>query len=229
MNVVLSVYLTQRADPQRKKIWPGNDDRVVKTWIESLTAHGLTGIIFHDGLNQEFTAKWTRSNVTFLPIVWSTPWTAAEERAAIYLTWLQEHDDCEFVLTTDLSDVEFFADPFKLMTRHDTLYIGSEPWKIGGTIVAKWMQQAYGIVSHAEQPILNPGIVGGKRELLRKFMFNWLLEMWKACQPTPPPHDLAAFNRLIYREGIRFVTGHPLHTVFRKSEPSNCGAAIRHK
>ena len=68
-----------------------------------------------------------------------------------------------------------------------------------------------------------------RAEVLIAFFRRWLEEMAAAIQPTPPPHDIVAFNRLIYRENIPFVTGHPLHTKFQAEEPASSGAAIKHK
>jgi hypothetical protein len=228
-NVVLTVYLTQRQDPQRKITWPPNCDDTVRTWIRSLERCKLTGVIFHDGLSDHFIDKWENDALLFWPIDWSTPWTAAEERVKIYRDWLVVND-CDWVLTTDLADVEFHRDPFEVMNDPERLYIGSENERIGEVeLFQQWMRAAYRRVSFADFRILNPGIVGGKYDLMVKFLGRWLAEMELAVQPTPPPHDITAFNRLIYRERIPFATGHPLHTKFRANQGPESGAAIRHK
>ena len=228
-NVVLTVYLTDRPDPQRNITWKPDDSKVVSTWIKSLTRCGLRGIIFHDNLSPEFTEDWASANVSFEQVHWHTPWTAAEERIRIYRDWLRDNQ-CEFALTTDLSDVEFYYDPFRIIRDQGTLYIGSESLLIGNTkIMCQWMERTYGKVTDEEKPILNPGIVGGQRDTMFSFLSRWLDEMGRAITPTPPPHDITAFNRLVYRENVHYVTGHPLHTVFRKNQNANSGAAIRHK
>ena len=227
-NIALTCYLTNRIDPQRHVRWKTDDDAAVATWIRSLTRCGLRGVIFHDNLSEGFCERWASDNVAFQQVQWRTLWSAAEERVRIYRDWLRDNP-CEWVLTTDLSDVEFYQNPFPLINDPAVLYIGSEPALIGRTILKKWMLRAYGEVLFGDRPVLNPGIVGGHGKTLLAFLNQWLDEMERAIQPTPPPHDIVAFNRLVYRENIPFVTGHPLHTVFRLNESSDKGAAIRHK
>jgi len=227
--MILTTYLTGKPDPQRSMTWKPDDKNVVDVWIKSLTRQGLHGIIFHDSLTEDFCARWANRNVSFHHIQWNTPWTAAEERVRIYRDWLRDNP-CDKVLTTDLSDVEFYRDPFELMTDPDKLYIGSEPILIG---TDKWMVDrmtaTYGEAPFQDRFILNPGICGGSRARMLTFLDQWMDELDKAIKPTSPPHDICAFIRLIYREGIPFVTGHPLHTVFRKNQWAWHGAAIRHK
>lgn len=228
-KIVLTTYLTQRIDPQRKRQWLKDDDATVETWIRSLERVGLRGIIFHDGLSNEFADRWTSKAVEFMPVTWQTPWTAAEERVKIYLNWLAL---CRYdwVLTTDLSDVEFYRDPFEIIDDPAMLYIGSETETIGEVIIMQdWMKRSYGKITDREKVILNPGIVGGGCDLMMDFLGRWMMEMQQAIEPTPPPHDIVAFNRLIYREQIHYKTGWPLHTTFRQNESPESGAAIRHK
>jgi len=226
----MTVYLTQRPDPQRRgKMWAPDDDVVVRTWIRSLQYCGLMGIIFHDGLSPDFTAKWDSEDVMFWPITWKTPWTAAEERVQIYLDWLHDFP-CDWVCTTDLADVEFYRDPFEVIHDPNMLYIGSETETIGEVVILQqWMTRTYGEITDKNRVILNPGIVGGSYYRIVDFLRRWLAEMGRAIEPTQPPHDIVAFNRLIYREQIPFVTGPQLHTIFRAHEGPESGAAIRHK
>jgi hypothetical protein len=91
------------------------------------------------------------------------------------------------------------------------------------------MMQTYGEVTDPDKKLLNPGICGGSRAAMLAFLDQWLDEMGRAVQPTPPPHDIVAFNRLIYREKIPLFTGFPLHTRFRANEGPGSMAYIRHK
>ncbi len=228
-NILLTCYLTQRPDPQRGMTWPADDDDTVRTWIESARRCGLRGIIFHDGLSAEFLERWSDDAITFERVEWNgAGWSALEERMRIYRDWLRAHD-VDQVLTTDLSDVEFYRDPFPLMNDPNKLYIGSEQNQIGNTCIADWMKRAYGLVSFPSRKILNAGLVGGQRAMLIGFLDRYLVELERVFERTRPPFDMAAFNRVIYLERISFVTGAPLHTLFRKYEGAEEGAAIRHK
>jgi hypothetical protein len=229
MNIVLTTYLTGKPDPQRNITWKPNDKNVVAVWIKSLTRRGLRGIIFHDQLSEDFCGHWANAHVSFHHIDWHTPWTAAEERVRIYRDWIRDNP-CDKVMTTDLSDVEFYRDPFELLTDPAMLYIGSERRLIGEQPwMLQRMMETYGEAPYQDRLILNPGICGGSRARMLTFLDQWLDEMDRAIKPTPPPHDICAFIRLIYREKIPFVTGHPLHTAFGKKQWAWRGAAIRHK
>lgn len=228
--IVLTCYLTQRPDPQRGETWRADCDETVRHWIESARHCRLRGIIFHDGLSDEFIARWSDPAVQFEQIAWQggAGWSALEERVRIYRDWLKDHK-VDWALTTDLNDVEFFHDPFPLMTEPAKIYVGSEPNPIGSTCIAEWMTRAYGLVSYPNRQVLNPGIVGGSRVTLLYFLKRYLRELESVLKRAQPPIDVAAFNRLIYLERIPFVTGPPLHTIFRMHETAESGAAIRHK
>jgi len=227
--IVLTTYLTQRLDPQRGTLWPPDDDTTVRTWIESARRCGLRAIIFHDDLSPGFTGRWTSPTTRFERISWQDDgWSALEERVKIYRNWLQDNV-VDWALTTDLADVEFYSDPFQMMRDSTRLYIGSELNHIGNTCIADWMRRAYGHVSFPNRIILNPGVLGGERAGLVYFLNLYLRELEVIMHRTQPPVDVAVFNRLIYREKIPFITGHPLHTHFKKHEGIESGAAIRHK
>jgi hypothetical protein len=231
-NIILTCYLTERQDPQRRFFWWPNNDLAVEKWIASVERLGLHGIIFHDTLSEDFAQKWARANVAFRRIRWSTPWSALEERVRIYSNWLtQESGHFEKVLTTDLTDVEFYRDPFALMDDPGKLYIGSEPTLIGDCDYMKLrMLETYGEITNSDKQVLNPGILGGHYETVARFLCRWLEEMERSVvRVPPPPHDMSSINRLIYRENVQLITGAPLHTEFRKMEGPESGCCIRHK
>ncbi len=229
-NIVLTCYLTARPDPQRGLLWPTDDDETVRTWIKSVQRCHLRAVIFHDDLSPGFIGRWTSDAVQFERVEWKTPfaWSALEERIRIYRDYLQDHE-FDYAVTTDLSDVEFYHDPFPLMGDPHAIYIGSELHQLGQTCVAEWMMRAYHSLVYSDRQLLNAGIIGGRRPTLVHFFNRYLSELTFALIGTQPPVDMAAFNRLIQREKISYVTGYPLHTVFRKNEGPQSGAAIRHK
>jgi hypothetical protein len=227
-NIVLACYLTRRPDPQRGTLWPADDDATVQTWIESVHVCRLRGIIFHDDLSEAFIARWEDEAVRFERVEWGTAGSALEERFRIYRDWLQGRE-VERVMTTDLSDAEYLKNPFRLINDPNRIYIGSELNHIGNTCIAEWSRRAYGSVLYPDRVLLNPGILGGHRATLIGFLNRLLQELEQVLRRTAPPVDMAVLNRLIYRERIPFVTGQPLHTIFRRNEGLLSGAAIRHK
>jgi len=227
-DIVLSCYLIGKDDPQRRLRWPADNDATVATWIRSLHSVGLRGVIFHDGLSPEFCHKWDGFRVEFRMIEWVTPWTAAEERVAIYRAAIASEPDWDRILMTDLSDVEFHFDPFPLMADRSKLYVGSEVELLGATILRLWSKAAYGEIKFPDRPVLNCGIVGGHRAPIMHLLNVWMAEMALAGVP-PPPHDIVAFNRVMYGLALPYFTGGPLHTAFRKNQGPESGCCIRHK
>lgn len=233
-NIVMSIYLTGRDDPQArwdprpKRLSPNSLD-VIENWERSLINVNANGVVFHDGLDDRFTMAVGSRWLSFLPAEYRTPWGPCEERVRIYRDFLVAVP-FDWALMTDLSDVEFYKDPFVFMTDPGRLYIGSETETIGKSIVARWMKENYDEVTAPDKPILNPGIVGGHRNIILPFLVDWLEEMYKIPDAKVAlPIDLAAFNRVLYRGGYPYVTGHPWHTTFRKYEGPESGAYVRHK
>jgi hypothetical protein len=228
---ILTTYLIEHQDMQRNQHWPADNDQIVEKWINSVKNIGLQGIIFYDNLSANFIEKWTNANIKFQKIEWKTPWGPCEERVQIYIDWL-EQNDCDFILTTDLSDVEFYYDPTPLFKSKDTLYLEIEDHTSENFVWStNKMLKYYGEITNLKELILNPGILGSGRNFLIAFLKNWIMEMKKAVGKPEElvALDLIAFNRLIYREKIPFISGFPLHTQFKKFESASCGAAIRHK
>lgn len=227
-DVVLTTYMTQRPDGQRGTTWPANDDRIVRDWIVSLHKLGLRGVILHDGLSDLFQDDWAAKGVEFLRVKWATPYTPTEERFTAYADWLREND-CDRVLMTDLSDVEFFSNPFDLMTSPEAVYCGSEPGTIGeNSFVRRQMLDCYGWVTTPERQVVNPGIIGGYRQRMAELLDDLNTEIFNGG--GNPNRDLADFNRIMYRyPDAQIITGYPLHTEFKKYQGPSSGAAIRHK
>ncbi len=237
MNTIcLSSYLIKKPDPQapevrgRPKFWPTDSDKIVKNWIESLRRLNLRGVIFYDDLSTDFIAKWADDNIQFQYVEWDNAvWKANEERFNIYHKWLTEHTDIDIAMTTDLSDVEFFKNPFELMLDYQKLYIGIETWTASiKNCVGRRMLNNFGEITNTDKMILNPGILGGNRVLLIEFLDKLIKEM-KLGKLGSPGLNLVAFNRIIYRENLPFIAGPPLHTKFKAYESIDSGCYIRHK
>lgn len=227
-DYVLTSYLTERVDTQRDKMWPADDDATVRTFLGSASRLGLRCVVFHDHLSEEFTRRWSLPGVEFVKMEWRSPWTCYEERHILYWEWLERNVGCEKVLIADLSDVEFYRDPFAVMRDAGLLYIETEPWLIGKTCVGEAMRQCYGKVSFADNRILNPGLWGGERVLVVDVLTRLVAEFCRATAPGAH-RELSAFNRVIYRGRVPFSSGHPFHTQFKKYEGPESGAAVRHK
>ena len=231
MNYVLSCYFTRLPHLQYEVQWSKNDFLLMRPWAESVRALGLSAVLFYDELSPAFIRQYAAYPIQFVKHNWETPWNATEERFVAYRDWLCRCKDVEYVVTTDFCDVEFYQNPFGVITRPDVLYVGSDPETIGQSVcdtVQRWMLNAFGEVTNADKIILNPGILGGYSPFLVSFLAQFIMEMKKGV-PGVVGLDLAAFNRLLYREHIPFCTSFPLHTVLRKNEALSCGCAIRHK
>jgi hypothetical protein len=176
-SLAVAAYFTKRADPQRGESWAPDDDSKVETWIRSAHGCGMQGLILHDGCPPAFRARWPQ--VEWSGIGWKTDWSTNDERFPQYLALMLKRIDVEWWLFTDVSDVEFFRDPFELMTDPGALYIQTETSTMGEN---RWMQ-AHWIASYGRRwpsddaPIYNAGLFGGHRDVVLPFVERVISEL----------------------------------------------------
>ncbi|XWV26176.1 hypothetical protein QJ857_gp0902 [Tupanvirus soda lake] len=124
MEIVLSIYYTKYADPQRNIHQKKNNFAYIKNFYESIIRNNMKAVIFHDGLSQEFIEKYQNDNVIFSLIPNKTYGLTSmnDIRFMIYLDYLKEHNDIKKVIISDAADVEFFCNPFNNI-KENKLYV----------------------------------------------------------------------------------------------------------
>jgi hypothetical protein len=154
------------------------------------------------------------------------------ERHFLVRDFLHRCND-EYVCITDGSDVAFKRDPFVKMRAADgerRLFIGRERRRIlFCRCVRREMRRQFGRVWFPLRPVLNPGILGGRREVVMTAL-DRVCELIEAAGARLLTSDMCFVNRAIHAAFAphELVTGEPLHSRFKGWE-FDTTAAILHK
>lgn len=220
-NIILTAYFCTYPNPQRNVYWDANDISLINPLYNSVKELGLKMIVFHDNLNEEFIKQYTTENIKFK--VYQPKGNILTQRFWCYLDYLlvNKYDK---VLCIDCGDTDMYKDPFELID-DDKVLIGSEEGLIGQTVFMRnWFRRAYGRTLFADKQRLNCGILGGKYSV----MINLLTLFKEETAHMNDNVDMAVFNKLLHG-GIKYKTGHPVHTEFWEEEGPESGCYIKHK
>ena len=124
-DVVLTVYCNTKTDPQRGKFVDGNSYDYISPWYRTMKDKDLHGVIFYDNLSEEFIEKYQTDKIRFLKCTIGKL-SINDERYFIYYNFLLKNK-YEYVLLSDVSDVEINKNPFdfmKLGVHSNRLFIG---------------------------------------------------------------------------------------------------------
>lgn len=212
-NVILTCFYDALPDPARKEEpKPGQ----MQPLLESL--HGETVHIFS---TNPTLPGGILSRQTMSPYF---------QRWHDYLAWLNQHPEVEKVWMVDAFDGLKLRDCWDLAP--GILHVGSEARRTG----FRWMVKNHPesvdwIRLNARQQLLNPGLVGGDRETVLKF----LRLMTEAHQQARKDHadetlwsDMGLFNEVV-REYCDFTTGPLIHTEFKAFSTTHPSALWAHK
>lgn len=233
-SIVLSAYFTGRPDPQRACSHPPDCDDLLGPWHQSLMAVGLEAVVFHDGLSEEFTRRYVNDHVTFERYEPVTEWSINDERFLCWLRFLESRPELEWILLTDLFDVEFRRDPFALMReRRDVdLFAGDDRGQRLGAPDGVWMRHkmlaAYGRIVHEGRTKLIGGTIGGRRRAMLELLRQMVAEFRRLGSSRNL--NMPVFNRCAhdaFGEG-RILSGAPFTSRFRSFERKG-DFCLRHK
>jgi len=209
----------------------------------------LNGRVFHDGLSDEFVARYETDHIKFVRTP-AGPYCALDYRWQVYSRWIQDHKP-EWSLFTDCQDVVIVNNPFEFINDPEKLYIGREDgYGFASNRVEDngWMKTLYdrearmllrAYESLKAEDVLNCGMVGGHFNQISRFLY--LMEsLIEAADPTDAYFssisariktiDMAVANvicRQKYFKG-RIVNGHPLHNRYKRKDLST-DVYVRHK
>lgn len=154
------------------------------------------------------------------------------ERHVLVRDYLQASAD-ERVFVTDGSDVAFKKDPFELVRQAGTarrLFVGRERHRIlFCRCVRREMRQQFGRIWFPLRPVLNPGILGGRREIVLEALER-IITLAQQAGDRLVLSDMGIVNRALHAafRPEELVTGFPLHSRFKGWE-FDTTAAILHK
>lgn len=242
-NIILGVYYTDQIDVQRKSFTKSNDYEYIKPWYESIHNLNLKGILFHDkSCDVNFIDKYQSENVKFYE-------NKNEELKNIsfylhrFLTfkYFLSNNIFDNVFMTDVSDVTFKKNPFDLIEKNKII-IGCEQYKNGNKIITKdlnWAKKMfpklYESYPYWDGVFLNCGIVGGTYSVVFEFLEIYERECFSLLKNKKQTmskfnHDMTVCNMLVHKYfSDRYVTGMPIHTIFKKYDIENDVAFIVHK
>lgn len=236
MNLIFSPYFTQNRnfsqhDSSHNQKGGSRPDcyYLIKEWYESVMDNNLKAIIFHNECSSEFIEKYSNSNISFVYYNKLNRPSYNDERFYCYVKYLINHPEVENIFCTDIFDVKFFNDPFKLLSNEYSLYVGSEIPSWG------WMDRKFREVKLEKLPrtkmVYNAGIVGGNREDILLF-FNLMIDYFSNIDKNINA-NMGVFNhclRRVWKEKV--FTGFPLHSTFKGRQhkiPFEKGSYIKHK
>ena len=257
-KVVLSTYFTGKLDPQNKITQKRDNYQYFECWYKSIVSQKLQGIIFYDELSDGFISKYNNRHICFLKTKLGK-YSLNDERFFIYYNFLKSVlGKLDYVLLTDISDVQFLRDPFNLINKNHKIYIGRDSYnKLKHSkwmmILMKRFEEYFGEQLPKDiynKPLYNAGIIGGGlREVL--YTIENMCEVFLKLN-TNSNNNMAVLNFVLYNcwcpyiqtniflsKKIRktfniygnnenIITGFPLVTRFNKNEFTK-GAYIKHK
>jgi len=209
-NVVLTSFFTGHIDPQRKTA-PEPDSSLIADLYQSVKGrfvllHNCFGELPYENYRVE------------------APQMAYRQRWLSQWQWLRNHPEVEWAWLVDATDTEMLREPWEHM-RPGILYTGWEPAKVGIPWIRKHSSKVLDwIDKHADEPLLNCGVVGGDRDTVMT-LCRRMTDLW-AETGAEPLHEMAFFNMSARK--AEYITGPRVTTTF-KAFQDNGQAYFRHK
>eukprot|EP00963_Diacronema_lutheri_P000032 scaffold1_cov375-Pavlova_lutheri.AAC.32 len=245
-SVVISTYFYTKPNPQtRRKVSVSSD--LHRKWVESLQRHGMSGLVLHDGLPSHLQAIFQQSCLRSIKVVLNNR-SINDQRFALYKSLLKGEIRNEAgkplqflplegaasvrLLFTDMFDVEFYKNPFKIMygLKYE-LYVGSQLGQWNRWMIARGNACKLRI-KNKHSRFYNAGIFGGStREVFR------LLDCYTTVAKSLPRRatkrncNMPIFSTCLMQEfpPTRIYTGSPFHSKFQLFEGNISNIYIRHK
>ena len=240
LNVLFTTYFFKQIDPQRKVHAPGDDIKYIEPWYFSMVRLGLYGVVFHDGLSEEFVRRYQTDRISFEYVPPAAfQGSLNDYRFFIYRQYLMERPQLRNVFMTDGNDLFIVQNPFREL-RTDRIYVGSE---VGDVRKSRWMMRRFQLLNRGGRrfdfklsrwrtnPIYSAGILGGSYEMCMEFL-NDMTGKFESLDPEQRKLNLnmAVFNHTVYeRFRHRRVTGVPIHSLYKRYESDRQDVWFIHK
>lgn len=201
--IFLSTYFTSKIDPMRKIQQAGDNFEYFRNWYESVDELGLRAFIFCDTISEAFEKKYSTEKISFIKCQLG-PHSLNDERFFIFHEFVQHLKPETYVVSTDINDVIINKDPLELMESDpDKLFVGRgqrKVWKTGnwGLKALFSFNRRYKRrlpVSFFNYPLLTPGTLGGKKEIIQK-IYQEMTELFSELGDDGN-YDMQVFNYII--------------------------------
>lgn len=222
MNILFTSYFCTRNDPQRNKQVNENDFNYIKKYYNSVKKLNLNCLIFHDNLSDDFIKKYSTDKINFHIIKLDNYRNKSlnDIRFLAYYDYLLKHPEINKVFMTDVNDVVINMNPFNIIN-DDSIYIGLDrDRKISHYFFKQIIMKSYGSYDKFkkifEKKILNAGILGGKYNIVIKFLKLMKNEFDMTIKENNA--NMAVLNYVALTYFDKIITGYPLCSKFYEYE-----------
>ncbi|MEX0636801.1 MAG: hypothetical protein WD135_08535 [Ferruginibacter sp.] len=243
-SVVMACHLTGMYDVNRNYILNDNDFSLVKEWAYSLKQQHVVGLLFHNNFSEVTISSNESKWLHFIKVDTHPDFNPNVYRYYIYHEFLKLHrQQLINVFLTDVTDVVMLNNPFIdrfFLEQPAVIFCGDEPKQLQN----EWMEQHsehfrikisdYAVyeAEHANEVLLNCGIIGGNINMMAPFVEQlWNIhETYNSNNGTAFTGDMGAFNYLLrttYQHAI--CHGVPVNTIFKSYEKDRKDCWFRHK
>lgn len=243
-SVVLACHFTGIYDVNRNYTLNDDDFSLVNEWADSLKANNAVGILFHNNFSEititNYESRWLR----FIKVDYNPDFNPNVYRYYIYHQFIQAHrDQLSHIFLTDVSDVVMVNNPFVqalFLENSHLIFCGNEPTQLNN----EWMQEhsthfrnqlsdyANYELAHANDVLLNCGIVGGHINIMASFVEKlWNFhDCYNQQNRTAYTGDMGAFNYMLRTQFPNTIFhGAPVNTIFKGYEIERLDCWFRHK
>jgi hypothetical protein len=243
-QLIMACHITGVYDVNRNNVLANDDFSLVENWVSSLQKNKISGILFHNNFSQETCELYKNNFVQYVKITHDKKFNPNIYRYYIYLQFLKENAHfIEDVFFTDVNDVIVKCSPFdsvfyKSNTGH--IFCGDEPSLLNNDWMLQHATHLRSKISdyaayeqkHANDTLLNCGIIGGNSQLITSFINKlWTLhKQYNIDNTSSFTGDMGAFNYLIRTEYNNIVLhGMPINSVFKQFDLLNNDCWFCHK
>lgn len=124
-EVIVTCYFTLKPDPQTGKSRNSAEYIFIQPWYDSIMKIGVSGIILHDGLENDFIERYQNEQIQFRYCEMGN-YSIFEERWLLYHLFLKQLPKLDMVFFTDSNDVYITKNPFSFITTNEALYVGRD-------------------------------------------------------------------------------------------------------
>lgn len=240
LNQIFTTYFFNQVDPLRKVHAPNDDITYIRPWYFSMVRLGLYGVVFHDGLSDEFVERHQTDRIRFEFVPPETFSRSLNDyRFYIWRDYLLAHPEIRNVFMTDGNDLSVAQNPFRQL-RVNRVYVGSEWMDMREN---KWMQRRFYLLNQGQHdfqlklsrwrsnPVYSAGILGGSYQICLEFL-NEMIEKFEFLDPEQQAVNLnmAVFNHTVYeRFRRRVATGEPVHSLYKRYQDDRQDVWFIHK
>ena len=213
-DCIITSYFVTRPDPQRSTTL-SSDGRPLRPLADSTAGRDMVVLTDANNVPAGMTAIPTQAALCAYEQRWISQWQ-----------YLRDHPEIRWCWLVDGTDVRLLNDPFPHM-KPATLYVGWEPERLGCDWIRSHSPNHLGwIDDHAQEMLLNTGVVGGDRATVMS-LCRTMIDLWAQGNRCDPLEEMTLFN--IAARQHTYITGSQVATVFKANTQTHPTAWFAHK